>query len=44
MADQVKACEQGLVDMTVAVLTYELNRAPLHEVLDSGFKGWDAKN
>jgi TRAP-type C4-dicarboxylate transport system substrate-binding protein len=42
MADQVKACDQGLVDMTIAVLTYELNRTPLHEVLDFGFMGWDA--
>jgi TRAP-type C4-dicarboxylate transport system substrate-binding protein len=43
MADQVKAVEQGLVDMTIAVMTYELNRAPLHEVLDFGFMGWDAR-
>lgn len=40
--DQVPACEQGLVDMTVAVMSYELGRAPLHEVLDFGFMGWDA--
>lgn len=43
MTEQVKACDQGLVDMTVAVLPYELDRAPLHEVLDFGCMGWDAK-
>ena len=37
MPEQVNACDQGLVDMTVAVLTYETSRAPLHEVLDFGF-------
>ena len=41
MTEQVNACDQGLVDMTIAVLTYEKNRVPLHEVLDFGFMGWD---
>jgi TRAP-type C4-dicarboxylate transport system substrate-binding protein len=41
LTEQVKACDQGLVDMTIAVLTYETDRAPLHEVLDFGFMGWD---
>ena len=40
--DQVPGCERGLVDMTVAVMSYELGRAPLHEVMDFGFMGWDA--
>lgn len=40
--DQVRAVEQGLVDMTICVITYELDRAPLHEILDFGFMGWDA--
>jgi TRAP-type C4-dicarboxylate transport system substrate-binding protein len=39
---QVQACEQGLVDMTVGVLPYELSRFPLHELLDFHFMGWDA--
>lgn len=43
MTEQVKACDQGMVDMTIAVLTYETDRAPLHEVLDFGFMGWDGK-
>lgn len=37
---QVQACQQGLVDMTVAVLPYELSRFPLHELLDFPFMGW----
>ena len=37
---QVQACQQGLVDMTVAVLPYELSRFPLHELLDFAFMGW----
>jgi TRAP-type C4-dicarboxylate transport system substrate-binding protein len=41
MTEQVKACDQGLVDMTIAVLPYEKSQAPLHEVLDFGFMGWD---
>ena len=41
MTEQVKACDQGMVDMTIAVLPYETDRAPLHEVLDFGFMGWD---
>lgn len=41
MTEQVNACDQGLVDMTIDVLTYETSRAPLHEVLDFGFMGWD---
>lgn len=40
---QIQACEQGLIDMTVAVLPYELARFPLHEVLDMGYMGWDAQ-
>jgi TRAP-type C4-dicarboxylate transport system substrate-binding protein len=43
MPEQVNACDQGLVDMTIAVLPYEKNRAPLHEVLDFGFMGWDGR-
>ena len=38
---QVQACQQGLVDMTVAVLPYELSRFPLHELLDFAFMGWE---
>jgi TRAP-type C4-dicarboxylate transport system substrate-binding protein len=37
---QVQACQQGLIDMTVAVLPYELSRFPLHELLDFAFMGW----
>lgn len=37
---QVQACQQGLVDMTVAVLPYELSRFPMHEILDFAFMGW----
>jgi TRAP-type transport system periplasmic protein len=40
--EQVTACEQGLVDITIGVMSYETGRAPLHEVLDFGFMGWDA--
>jgi len=40
-SDQVQACDQGLIDMTVAVMPYELFRAPLHEVMGFGFMGWD---
>ena len=40
-SDQVQACDQGLVDITVAVMPYELARAPLHEVMGFGFMGWD---
>lgn len=40
---QVQACQQGLIDMTVAVLPYELSRFPLHELLDLPFMGWDDK-
>jgi TRAP-type C4-dicarboxylate transport system substrate-binding protein len=40
-SDQVQACDQGLLDMTVAVMSYELGRAPLHEVCDFSFMGWD---
>jgi TRAP-type C4-dicarboxylate transport system substrate-binding protein len=29
--------------MTIAVLPYETDRAPLHEVLDFGFMGWDGQ-
>lgn len=43
MPEQVNACAQGLVDMTIAVLPYETGRAPLHEVLDFGFMGWDGQ-
>lgn len=43
MTEQVNACAQGLVDMTIAVLPYETGRAPLHEVLDFGFMGWDGR-
>ena len=39
---QVQACQQGLIDMTVAVLPYELSRFPLHEILDFPFMGWDS--
>ena len=39
--EQVGACEHGLVDMSVAVLPYELARFPLHEMLDFEFMGWD---
>lgn len=39
--DQVGACEQGLIDMTVAMISYEVARFPLHEILDFGFMGWD---
>lgn len=38
---QVQACEQGLIDMTVVVVPYETARFPLHELLDFGFMGWD---
>ena len=38
---QVQACQQGLIDMTVAVLPYELSRFPLHELLDFAFMGWE---
>lgn len=41
---QIQACEQGLMDMTVAVLPYELARFPLHEVLALGLMGWDHTN
>ena len=40
-SDMVNVCDQGLLDMTVAVMPYELHRAPLHEVLHFGFMGWD---
>jgi TRAP-type C4-dicarboxylate transport system substrate-binding protein len=40
-SDQVQACDQGLIDATVAVMPYELFRAPLHETLGFGFMGWD---
>lgn len=40
-ADQVKACDQGLIDITVAVMSYELSWAPLHEIMDFSFMGWD---
>jgi TRAP-type transport system periplasmic protein len=40
-SDQVQAVDQGLVDITVAVIPYETARAPLHEILDFGFMGWD---
>ena len=43
-SDQVQACDQGLVDMTSIVLSYELARAPLHEVLDMPFMGWDPRS
>ena len=33
-SDQVQAVDQGLVDITVAVIPYETARAPLHEVMD----------
>lgn len=39
--DQVHACEQGLIDITVAMVPYEISRWPLHEILDFGFMGWD---
>jgi TRAP-type C4-dicarboxylate transport system substrate-binding protein len=42
--DQVQACEQGLIDITIGVMSYETGRAPLHEVLDFGFMGWDAQS
>lgn len=41
---QVQACEQGLLDMTVAVLPYEMDRFPLHEILDFPFMGWDQQS
>ena len=40
-SDQVQAVDQGLVDITVAVIPYETARAPLHELMDFGFMGWD---
>jgi TRAP-type C4-dicarboxylate transport system substrate-binding protein len=43
LTEQVRACDQGMVDMTIAVLSYETDRAPLHEVLDFGFMGWDGQ-
>jgi TRAP-type C4-dicarboxylate transport system substrate-binding protein len=39
--DQVQACDQGLIDITIGVMSYETGRAPLHEVMDFGFMGWD---
>lgn len=39
---QVQACEQGLINMTVAVLPYEQARFPLHELLHFPFMGCDA--
>lgn len=40
-SDQVQAVEDGLVDISIAVIPYENARAPLHEVMDFGFMGWD---
>ena len=40
-ADLSQACDQGLIDITVAVIPYELARAPLNEVMDMSFMGWD---
>jgi len=39
--EQIAACEQGLVDMAVGMVSYETSRWPMHEVLDFGFMGWD---
>jgi TRAP-type C4-dicarboxylate transport system substrate-binding protein len=44
LTDQVMACDQGLIDITIGVLAYEAARAPLHEILDFGFMGWDAQS
>lgn len=41
MMDQLLACDQGLVDMTIVVMPYEIARFPLHEALDLAFMGWD---
>ena len=43
MTEQATACAQGLVDMTIVILPYETGWAPLHEVLDFGFMGWDGQ-
>ena len=42
--DQVQACELGLIDMTLFSLSYELARAPLHEVISMPFMGYSAQS
>lgn len=41
MRDQVQALEDGLIDFTTFVPSYEVARAPLHEVLSMPLMGWD---
>jgi TRAP-type transport system periplasmic protein len=40
-ADQIQACEAGLVDITLLSLDYELKRAPLHEIISIPLLGYN---
>lgn len=42
MQDQVQALEDGLIDFTTFVPSYEIARAPLHELLTFPLMGWDS--
>ena len=41
MRDQVQALEDGLIDFTTFVPSYEVARTPLHEMLSMPLMGWD---
>jgi TRAP-type transport system periplasmic protein len=40
-ADQIPACEAGLVDITLLSIDYELKRAPLHEIISIPLLGYN---
>ncbi len=43
-ADQVQACEDGLIDIPIFVPSYEIARAPLHGLISIPFMGFNAQS